>query len=152
MKASVVFDIESLVTNSRSSFFISIPDYKFLSGWMPDLFGDVCKTTPITPKLHVADESTGELAEAAYFRILPAISDVTVERLSRFMSVRLFVCEPEQGFFEKIPPVVQQAIVSRDAEFDEDVILAASSMSGFKWMALRDGDEGDAYYYLFENE
>jgi hypothetical protein len=152
MKASIAFDIEYLVTSSRACIFISVPDYKFLSEWMPDLFGDVCKAAPVAPRLHLADESTGELVEAAYFRILPAISDVTVERLSRFMSVRLFVCEPEQDFFEKIPSVVQQAIVSRDIEFDEDVILAASSMSGFKWMALRDGDEGDAYYYLFENE
>jgi hypothetical protein len=152
MKASVVFDIETIVINSRECIFISVPDYKFLSEWMPDLFGNVCKTNPVAPRLHIADESTGELVEAAYFRILPAISDVTVERLLRFMSIRLFVCEPQQGFFEKIPSVVQQAIVSRDIEFDEDVVLAASSMSGFKWMALRDGDEGDAYYYLFENE
>lgn len=152
MKASVVFDIEPLMLKSRKNLVISVPDYKFLSEWEPGIFMKVCSTEPIDPFLHIEDPSSGELVEAAYFRIPPDVASETIDSLSRFMSVRLFVCEPQQDFFEKIPSVIQQAIVRHSDEFDEDVILAASSMSGFKWMALRDGDEGDAYYYLFENE
>ncbi|WP_313920330.1 hypothetical protein [Tahibacter sp.] len=153
MRATVVFDIYSLMIDAGTNLVVSVPDYKFLSGWIPGLLGELCKATPIAPFLHPdEDRSNKEHVESAYFRISPSISAITLESLSRFMSIRLFVCEPQQDFFEKMPSVVQQAIVSRDNEFDEDVILAASSMSGFKWMALRDGDDGDAYYYLFENE
>jgi hypothetical protein len=138
MKAAVVFDIEPLMIEAGTSLVVSVPDYKFLSECIPEILGELCKATPIAPFFHPdEDRSNKELVESAYFRISSSISARTVGALSRFMSVRLFVCDPMQDFFEKIPSVVQQAIVRHSDEFDEDVILAASSMSGFKWMALR---------------
>jgi hypothetical protein len=136
--------------DDRQNMVISVPDYKFLSEWESGLLGEVCKTTPIAPYLHVDDASTGELVEAAYFKIPGNVSDETMGNLARFMSVRLFVSSPREGFFDNIPPIVQEAVFYRGKELDAAILDAATSMSGFKWMALRDGDEGDAYYYLFE--
>ncbi len=65
------------------------------------------------------------------------------------MSVRLFVCAPSDEFFKTIPVGVHEAIFNRGMELDEAFILTASLLRGFDWMALRDGDEGDAFYYLF---
>lgn len=150
MKAEFVFSISSRVLEAGERLVVCVPDYKFLSGWSPVTFSELCKQRPIHPFLYQEGGGSEEIAEAAYFGIPPGMTKETLESLAIYMSVRLFVCAPQQDFFEKMPSVVQQAIVRHSDEFDEDVILAASSMSGFNWMALRDGDEGDPYYYLFD--
>jgi hypothetical protein len=128
---------------------VSVSDYMFLAGWEADIFGEICNEEPIASFPKLAENSADEVTLNGYFRLLAKTSDEVIERLARFMSVRLFVCSPRDGFFDDIPPLVRDAIFNRGTELSEAVISAASSLSGFDWMALRDGDEGDAFYYLF---
>lgn len=130
--------------------FVSVSDYEFLAGWEPEIFRELCGNNPIKTFSFVADESTGEIGKNGYFRLFEGISDAVVESIARFMSVRMFVKRPRQNFFEEVPPLVRNAVFHRGMELDKAVLSVAASLSNFDWMALRDGDEGDAYYYLFE--
>jgi len=149
MKIIGLEEILSRVIRDRRDVAVSVPDYSFFAGFESEIFGEICAGSPILTRHYPSSDELGKIECLGYFSIPDSISGENLSDIVRFSWVRLFVCSSSKVFFEQIPPAIQKAVCQLD-ELDEDVLLAASSMSGFRWMALRDGDEGDAYYYLFE--
>jgi len=149
MKIIGLEEMLSRVIRDRADVVVSVPEYNFFSGFEPEIFGEICADSPILTHHCPSVDEPGKIMSLGYFSIPSSISGKNLSDIVRFSWVRLFVCSSSRIFFEQMPPTIQKAVCQLD-ELDEDVLLVASSMSSFKWLALRDGDEGDAYYYLFE--
>lgn len=149
MKIIGLEEMISRVIRDRREVVVSVPDYGFFAEFEPKIFGEMCAVKSAMTRLYRSSDEPGKVEYLGYFSIPDSISAENLINIVRFSWVRLFVCSSSIVFLENIPAVIQKSICRLD-ELDKDVLLAASSMSGFKWMALRDGDEGDAYYYLFE--
>lgn len=133
----------------REHLVISVADFEFQRGWEPLLFEGIC-SEPVSRYSYVDDDSPIGVSELGFFKISPSASVETIINLIRHQSVCLLVCGAHLEFFESLPVQLTHAVCNPLNEITDDVLCAASTLSHFKWMAIKDGDVGDTYYHILE--
>lgn len=140
-------EFRPLLIRSRHVLGLTVTAWDFHAGFEPELYGDLAGC--LIDEVRIEESSAPEGYERlGYFSVPATISEEKLMSLATDVYVRMFISPAIPGALRQIPEKLQETIGSL-GEFDEALLGQVCSIGEFDWLALRDGDAGDEYYYLF---
>jgi hypothetical protein len=133
------------INHGKINVALSLSGVDFNLEWEPEIFHGFSENL-ISEFSFPSNDESGEWERLGFFRVPDGSSEDRISSFVRYLSVKLFVCDPKPNFFEAVPKVVKEAICKVECEWSDSELDAASLMSGFSWMILTNGD----FHYLFE--
>lgn len=147
MKTIDINSAADLIDGAVDSWCISLADWRFQSEWDGDIFNDIV-IGKIFEIDRIVDNDDVDGASLGFFEIPEGVERGRLLTLLGHQATRLFV-RADADFFEKIPMNLARAISAPYNQLSERDIREFSSVVGYRSMLIRDGDEGDYFYYFF---
>ena len=141
-------DILSKLMGEKSRIIVSIAAWDFHFDWEPDVFEGIGLTL-IYEVIVKRDEIIDEDTRLGFFEVTSITRLGAMENIAQNLAIRLYVCDPDEHFVTGLSVGILRELAARN-ELSESLIDCFSKKIGCRWLALRDGDEGDAFYYFVE--
>ena len=148
MKIIGYHEILSRLIAEKSRIIISIAAWDFHFDWQPDVFDGLglCLVYEVIVK---KDEVIDEDTRLGFFEVKNIDRLAALENIAHNLAIRLYVCNPDECFLHELSMSVFRELTARN-ELSESLITFFSTSKNYSWLALRDGDEGDAFYYFYD--